>query len=75
MDELDRRIPRGLGKGGIAGRGLLMAVLTDGARAAVDDGFGTADDLERCEERGTSPGAEPDLISDHALSRGGGRGR
>jgi tRNA-splicing ligase RtcB len=73
MDELDRRIPRGLGKGGIAERGLLPDVLTDGARAAVDAGYGTPHDLERCEERGTSQGARPDLVSERAKTRGGGQ--
>jgi tRNA-splicing ligase RtcB (3'-phosphate/5'-hydroxy nucleic acid ligase) len=73
MGELDRRIPRGLGKGAIAGKVLLDAVLTDGAPAAIDAGFGEEDDLERCEERGTSAGARPDLISRRALDRGGGQ--
>jgi tRNA-splicing ligase RtcB len=73
MGELDRRIPRGLGKGGIAERGLLPAVLEAGARAAVDAGFGNEDDLARCEERGNSRGARPDLISERAMNRGGGQ--
>lgn len=73
MGELDRRIPRGLGKGGIAGRGLLQSVLTKGARAAVDAGYGNEDDLARCEERGTSRGARPDLVSERAVNRGGGQ--
>ena len=73
MRGLDERIPRGLGKGAIAERGLVRSVLTEGARAAVDAGFGTDDDLERCEERGTSQGAEPDLVSDLAVNRGGGQ--
>jgi tRNA-splicing ligase RtcB (3'-phosphate/5'-hydroxy nucleic acid ligase) len=73
MGELDRRIPRGLGKGAIADRGLVDAVLVDGAKAAVGVGYGTEGDLERCEERGTSQGARPDLLSDHALNRGGGQ--
>lgn len=73
MGELDRRIPRGLGKGGIAHRGLLEAVLAEGASAAVDAGYGNKDDLERCEEGGTSRGARPDLVSEKALHRGGGQ--
>ncbi|HSR15135.1 MAG TPA: RtcB family protein [Gemmatimonadales bacterium] len=73
MAALDARIPRGLGKGAVAGRRLLEAVLADGAAAALDAGFGTDGDLDRCEERGTSAGARPDLISARARERGGGQ--
>ncbi|MEA2023173.1 MAG: RtcB family protein [Actinomycetota bacterium] len=73
MAGLDARIPRGTGKGGIAVRGLLDAVLEHGARAALDAGYGTARDLERCEERGTSTGGRPDLVSSQARQRGGGQ--
>ncbi|HHC09355.1 MAG TPA: RtcB family protein [Actinobacteria bacterium] len=71
MDQLDRRIPRGLGKGSLAARSLLGDVLARGARAALDAGFGTERDLERCEERGTSPGADPSVITGRAVERGG----
>jgi tRNA-splicing ligase RtcB len=73
MAELDPRIPRGAGKGGIAARGLLDGVLEHGARAAIDAGYGTERDLERCEERGTSAGGRPDLVSPQARQRGGGQ--
>jgi tRNA-splicing ligase RtcB len=73
MGELDARIPRGLGKGSIAGSRLAAAVLERGSAAAVDAGFGTDADLERCEERGTSDGADPGSISQRALERGGGQ--
>jgi tRNA-splicing ligase RtcB len=73
MGELDPRIPRGAGKGGIAPRGLLEGVLEHGARAALDAGYGTERDLERCEERGTSAGGRPDLVSPEARQRGGGQ--
>ncbi len=71
MDQLDRAIPRGLGEGAIAGKGLLADVLERGAEAALDAGFGTPGDLERCEERGRSPGGDPGVISELALRRGG----
>lgn len=70
MDELDVRIPRGLGKGAVAGERLASAVLDRGAAAAVDAGFGTSADLERCEERGVSEGASADAISTKAQERG-----
>jgi tRNA-splicing ligase RtcB len=71
MAELDARIPRGLGEGAIASRRLLEDVLARGAPAVLDAGFGEDADLERCEERGTSAGAEPDLITRRARDRGG----
>jgi tRNA-splicing ligase RtcB len=73
MAELDARIPRGLGKGAIASRAVVSAVLRSGAKAALDAGFGWDGDLERCEEQGTSPGAMPEAISQKALDRGGGQ--
>ncbi len=73
MAELDARIPRGLGKGAIADRRLIEPVLTRGAAAALEGGYGWDGDLERCEERGTSAGADPTAISRKALDRGGGQ--
>jgi tRNA-splicing ligase RtcB (3'-phosphate/5'-hydroxy nucleic acid ligase) len=73
MAQLARRIPRGLGKGAIAGRELLGEVLERGVPAVLDAGYGTEADLERCEERGTSAGADPGRISDRARERGQGQ--
>jgi tRNA-splicing ligase RtcB len=73
MAELDARIPRGLGKGGIAGQGLLASVLRDGAAAVLAAGYGWEEDLERCEEQGTSGGADPGEIGPRALERGAGQ--
>ncbi len=73
MDQLDRRIPRGLGKGAIASRALLVDVLERGAHAALEAGFGTERDLDRCEEHGRSAGADASSISERALLRGGGQ--
>jgi tRNA-splicing ligase RtcB (3'-phosphate/5'-hydroxy nucleic acid ligase) len=70
MDALDRRIPRGVGKGAIAPESLVPEVLERGAAAALDAGYGWAGDLDRCEEQGRSAGADPASISDHALARG-----
>lgn len=70
MNELDRRIPRGIGKGSIAPRGLVPEVLTQGVPAALKAGYGWAQDLERCEEGGLSQGAHLKAISDKALTRG-----
>ena len=73
MAELDARIPRGLGKGAIASRSLVESVLSEGAAAVLSAGFGWEGDLDRCEERGTTLGADLDAISDRALDRGGGQ--
>jgi tRNA-splicing ligase RtcB len=70
MTELSRRIPRGIGKGGIAPAHLLASILRRGAAAALDEGYGWEDDLARCEEGGTSRGADPASISDKAFERG-----
>lgn len=70
MAELDRRIPRGPGKGGIAPARILGDILHRGAAAALDNGYGTVSDLDRCEERGTSRGADPDRLSAKAIERG-----
>jgi tRNA-splicing ligase RtcB len=68
--ELATAIPRGLGKGAIADPALVRRVLADGARAAVEAGFGTTADLERCEERGFSEGSDPASLSQLAFDRG-----
>ncbi len=73
MAELDRRIPRGLGKGSIADRALVADVLLSGAEAVLAAGYGWEDDLARCEEGGVSAGADSDAISGRALERGGGQ--
>lgn len=45
-------------------------VLHQGARWALERGFGTEEDLEHIEERGCIEGADPDLVSDKAMERG-----
>lgn len=70
LDELDHRIPRGAGKGGIAPGRLVGAIMEQGAVAAVANGYGVEADLARCEERGRSEGADPSLVGDKAINRG-----
>ena len=45
-------------------------VLTDGARWAVSEGYGTPRDLEHIEEQGCLAGADPSVISTRAYQRG-----
>ncbi len=45
-------------------------VLKKGARWAVENGYGSPQDLEHIEEKGSLPGADPELVSQRALERG-----
>jgi tRNA-splicing ligase RtcB len=47
-----------------------LQVLKKGARWAVENGYGTSEDLEKIEENGTLGDNDPLLISDRALERG-----
>lgn len=73
MTELDRRIPRGIGKGAIAPGSLVGEVLAGGAVAALRHGYGWESDLARCEEGGLSEGADPSAITEKAQARGRGQ--
>src|SRR5262249_53275784 len=44
-------------------------MLEGGARWAVEQGYGRAEDLDRIEERGAMPGAQPDVVSPRARER------
>jgi tRNA-splicing ligase RtcB len=70
-DALFRKIPAGLGsKGAITLDPIDMnAMLTGGARWAVERGWGDRRDLERIEEEGTMAGAKPEHVSDRAKER------
>jgi len=70
-DTLFRQIPAGLGSTGTIhlNRSEMDAMLTGGARWAVERGYGEELDLERIEEYGTMAGADPDEVSDHAKKR------
>jgi tRNA-splicing ligase RtcB len=48
----------------------LYRVLRDGARWAVEAGFGHEDDLATLEEGGCLPGAEPEEVTERAFERG-----
>jgi len=70
-DSLFQQIPAGLGsKGAITlDEPQTEAMLSGGARWAVEQGWGGAEDLSRIEEGGTMAGARPDLVSEKAKSR------
>ena len=69
--ELSRSIPAGVGSHGRIhlGEAELDAMLTGGARWAVQQGYGTDVDLDRVEEHGCMAGASPSAVSARAPGR------
>lgn len=72
MTELFRLVPAGVGSKGFirVERGEFADVMRHGARWCVERGYGWRHDLERIEEQGCIPGADPAKVSDHAVDRG-----
>jgi len=73
MDQVMRDVPAGIGshyKAFKLGDADIRAVLTQGARWTVANGYGTDEDLEHIEGGGCLPGAEPDAVSARAVERG-----
>jgi tRNA-splicing ligase RtcB (3'-phosphate/5'-hydroxy nucleic acid ligase) len=70
-DALFREVPAGLGRTGHVHLDLqgMDAMLSGGARWAVERGYGTREDLDRIEERGCIAGAMPGHVSAHAKRR------
>lgn len=70
--ELYRSVPSGLGNVGALELNTqqLDRVLSEGAKWAVDNGYGTSRDLEFCEESGTMKHSDPSKVSGEAKKRG-----
>lgn len=70
-DALFAHIPAGMGhKGDIRlSKTVLRDALLGGARWAVENGYGTTDDLNRIEDGGRVEGALPEFVSDAAFKR------
>jgi tRNA-splicing ligase RtcB len=70
-DGLARTVPAGVGSVGRVhlDPGEMEAMLTGGARWAIERAYGTPADLERVEERGCMPDARPDEVSPQAKRR------
>jgi tRNA-splicing ligase RtcB len=70
-DALYRTVPVGLGsKGRIhLNHDTMHSMLSGGARWALEQGYGEAQDLERIEEHGCMAGAEPHYVSPKARER------
>ena len=70
-DKLFSTIPAGVGSTGNICLNMfeMDAMLSEGVRWAIRQGFGNEDDLDRIEERGCMQGAKPHEISEHAKLR------
>jgi tRNA-splicing ligase RtcB len=70
-DALFREIPAGLGSHSAIAldEAEMTAMLLGGARWAIGRGHGQAEDLERIEEHGCMPGADPAEVSEQARKR------
>ncbi|HUU37738.1 MAG TPA: RtcB family protein [Candidatus Desulfaltia sp.] len=72
LAEIFKAVPAGMGKGGVTrlSRKVLQDVLIKGAEWAVENGYGTKDDLLMTEEYGRMEDADIAGISPRALERG-----
>jgi len=72
LHDFKRTIPSGVGRGHKDKLSVedLKEILIKGSEWAVENDMGTKEDLERTEESGRMPGANPDDVSDRALRRG-----
>lgn len=72
VDTLFKNVPSGLGSKGRVRLhwNKLDDVLADGAKWAVDNGYGWKEDLEHLEEGGRMEGADPNAVSQKAKQRG-----
>ena len=72
LAEIFKEVPAGVGKGGVTKLSLsvLKDILARGAEWAVDNGYGTRDDLLATEEGGRMSEAEAGPVSKRALERG-----
>lgn len=73
VDALFRNIPSGVGsrrRDLKLGHKEMGKLLRNGVRWAVEEGFGTAEDLAHIEAGGCIPGADPEAVSERAVERG-----
>jgi tRNA-splicing ligase RtcB len=72
VDALAERVPAGPGRPGFVrlSEDAFRRVLVEGARWAVEQGYGVQEDLERTESGGVFPGADPACVSARAIERG-----
>ena len=70
--ELFNRVPCGVGVSGAVrlSKSDYRALIEKGAKWAIENGFGEAEDLERIEDYGRFPGGDLDAVSQKAFERG-----
>ncbi len=72
INKLFRAVPAGVGSKGVikASVSQLNDIMRRGAEWCVENGYGWPQDLQRIEEGGHIPGADPSKVSEKAISRG-----
>ncbi|MGC9314405.1 MAG: RtcB family protein [bacterium] len=72
IDRLFADVPCGVGsRGKIVAKGKdLEKLMVKGSKWAVDNGYGWNEDIDRCEDSGAMPGADPNAVSQKARNRG-----
>jgi tRNA-splicing ligase RtcB (3'-phosphate/5'-hydroxy nucleic acid ligase) len=72
VDALFRDIPAGVGKSGFVdlNKAEFDKLVTQGASWCLDNGYAVKDDIDRIEQRGQLPHANPAFVSDKAVNRG-----
>jgi tRNA-splicing ligase RtcB len=72
VEDLFRKVPTGVGRSGRFKfqRRDLKRLLAEGSRYLIDEGLATQRDIEYTEAEGRLDGADPDEVSDRALTRG-----
>jgi tRNA-splicing ligase RtcB len=72
LTEIFKEVPAGVGKGGVTklSQSVLKEILIKGAEWAIENGYGTKDDLQMTEEQGRMRDADWSHVSRRALERG-----
>ena len=72
INELFRAVPAGVGSKGVikASVSQLKDIMERGAEWCIENGYGWPQDLQRIEEGGHIPGADPSKVSEKAITRG-----
>ena len=72
INELFRTVPAGVGSKGVikASVSQLKDIMRRGAEWCIENGYGCPQDLQRIEEGGHIPGADPSKVSEKAITRG-----
>jgi len=72
LTEIFKEVPAGVGKSGVTklSQNVLKEILIKGAEWAIENGYGTKDDLQMTEEQGRMRDADWSHVSRRALERG-----